>query len=184
MNNPLCQSPIPNLQSPIVLLLLVFSAALAFGEEQEKKPERAKVQSKLLINQYLEFAGDLVADAKAKGGQDLPAGKTDKEIKYAIIDATLDGLKVEGVFKVYPVEEERFKVGKFDDEGNKKRVALQIEALQAFKVELPAMTRFTIEQFKAGKLTGLKLELAVRLLDYNVNLLAELWEKMQKAKAQ
>lgn len=170
-----------NRQSSIVLLLL-FSAALALGEEPEKKPERDKINSKLLINQYLEFAGDLVADSKAKGGKDLPAGKTDKEIKYTLIDATLPGLKEEGVFKVYPVEEEQFKAGKFDDEGNKKRAALQIEALQAFKIELPDMTRFTIEQFKTGKLAGLKLELAVRLLDYNVNLLAELWEKMQQAK--
>ncbi len=87
------------------------------------------------------------------------------------------------LFRVMPQEEERLQQGKILAASG--AVAGTISRLEKAKVELPWLSQYLIEQFRAGKLSGLRLEVAARILNADdVKLMRAKPAKAEPAKQQ
>ncbi len=115
-----------------------------------------KIVSETLLKE-LQTLTNAMIDEKIKDGTPLPPNATAEQMKAQAV------AQLKPFIMVTADEEARFKKGEFDDAGNKKRMDELVKLFADLNVELPKAAVMFIEEHKSGKLSGARLELAVRL---------------------
>ncbi len=140
------------------LALLSCLAALS----AEEQPASKKVDSAVLEKEFMVFMEAVVADMKSK--EKPPPEMTDEKIKQKLNEAA-QVLKNDGLFKTTVAQEEQFKNGTFDNAANTARMQQSVKVLGELQAPFPGYVATAIEQYQTGKLNGVRLELAVRMLE-------------------
>lgn len=120
----------------------------------------ARWQSPMLI----EPMRQLIAEAIAYRSE---GRATPGEVPPQRIDSVLQAILLQhpGLFSVSTEQARRYQRGDFDDEANRRRVRSALQQFQRRELEPHTLSRYLIEQFTSGNLTGVRLELADRLLN-------------------
>ncbi|HYG74054.1 MAG TPA: hypothetical protein VEK08_03530 [Planctomycetota bacterium] len=121
--------------------------------------------SELLIKTYRKIMMEVFELMKTD--RRLPPTSTESDIN-ARIDATVENLKKTDFFKVTAEQQKKFEAGEFNDAENNERLQEMIKFLQGTKIEMPAPTVYSIQEFQAGRLKGAELEVCRRLVALNV----------------
>jgi hypothetical protein len=146
----------------LAAFLLITSAALFAGEE----PQTGKAASETLLAQAREMLNEIFANMKSE--RRLPPTITDAELA-AHVQSGLDMLKRTHSLDVTPAQEEAFKKGEFDDERNLEQLGQAVTYLKKSKTDLPAQTVYAMRHYEAKDLKGARLEMCLRLVQYNVS---------------
>lgn len=145
----------------LAAFLLISSAALFSAEE----PDTGKVASETLLVQAREMLNEIFSNMKSE--RRLPPTITDDELAKRV-QASVDMLKNTHSFDVTPAQDEAFKKGEFDDAGNLEQLGQAVTYLKKSKTDLPAQTVYAIRHYEAKDLKGARLEMCLRVVQYNV----------------
>jgi hypothetical protein len=115
-----------------------------------------KAVSDTLLKELKQVIGSMIEDAKREGVA-MPPGATVEQLETQTVAV------LKPVLLVSADEENKFKKGEFDEEGNKKRMDQFPKLFADLKAELPKVAVIFIQENKIGKLSGARLELAVRI---------------------
>ncbi len=151
-------------------LVLLCAAALRAGEAPTPS-ETGKAPSETLLTQARDMMNEIFDNMKSE--RRLPPTTTDSELA-ARVTTNIDMLKATRIFDVTPAQDEAFKKGAFDDGRNLEQLGAMIEYLQKKKIDMPAQTVYAIRHYEAKDLKGARLEMCVRVVNYNVSKLRAL----------
>ena len=146
----------------LLAALLLFSSAPLFAGEE---PETGKIASETLLAQAREMLNEIFANMKSE--RRLPPTITDAELA-AHVQSGLNMLKRTHSLDVTPAQDESFKKGDFDDERNLDQLGQAITYLKKSRTDLPAQTVYAIRHYEAKDLKGARLEMCLRVVQYNV----------------
>jgi hypothetical protein len=130
------------------------------GSSHNGESERPHKSELLIRTATVVLAQALIA--KKNAGEELPEDYRTQEFAVSVLESIR--LQYPGVFMATDVEERRFAQGKFDNRHNAKIVADAIADLSARHVPLTTMNAYLADEFLADRLSGIRLELAARLI--------------------
>jgi len=144
----------------------VLLAALGLSAGEAPVPsENGTTPSETLIAPAREMLNEIFVNMKSE--RRLPPTITDSELA-ARVNTNIDALKGMHIFDATPEQEAAFKKGAFDDKKNLEQLGSMIEFLKKSKTDLPATTVYAMRHFDAKDLKGVRLEMCVRAVNYNV----------------
>jgi len=130
------------------------------------KPIKIPASSAHLRAAFTEVLADMTVSIQRKTGA-VPPDMLKPDFVVQAFEQM--GKNFPGVFAVSAEEEARFKKGIFNDEGNLKQFKSKVGYLSNLRVQLPETSIYLVNKHKAEGLKGVELELAVRLLSAQVN---------------
>jgi hypothetical protein len=161
----------------LTAFLLITSVALFAGEKPDS--ESGKAASETLLTQAREMLNEIFENMKSE--RRLPPTITDAELAKRV-QANLDMLKSTHSFDVTPAQEEAFKKGEFDDARNLEQIGQAISDLKKSKIDLPAQSVYAMRHYEAKDLKGARLEMCLRVVQYNVTKIRSLLGDNEPAK--
>lgn len=155
----------------LVAVLVLLAAVSCSPEAPPTPPKRTAAPFVPAVEQLGEvIAGDLKKqDEKAYAQYLQETGSKDaaelgRRIGKEILLRYGDALGVE------ESKAQEFAAGKFDDDGNRKRVNASIGKFADTKATLPEVCRVAIQKVQSGEWKGIHLELTVRILEGQLKL--------------
>lgn len=149
---------------PFVLLSVAFCIALAGCQSQEKTadttPQHMHTSHLLVRAASVVLAQALIA--KKQAGEKLPDDYQSKDFAVSVLESIR--LQHPEVFMVTDAQEKAIAQGHFDDASNNKIVTDALDKLTKNHVALTTMNQYLADQFVNDKLSGIRLELAARML--------------------
>lgn len=125
--------------------------------EPAADPRRGKVKSDVLVKAFVRLWAKVgAAQSRLTGRQEPPVKLTDEMLRDMTDRST--------AFWVTPAEERRFKEGRYDEAANARKLTVAGAELERRTGEVSSVFRYFLEEHKAGRLKGVDLELAVRML--------------------
>lgn len=147
---------------------LLFGLLLAAGCGQDAAPAQARRGQEIFETPARTLAAGLVAETRAKdpaAADRLIASAGLKDDAAFVEMATRELLTRYGVvLALTDAQAADFKAGRFDDEGNRKRVKETLERFATTRLPLPDVCRYALEGARSGAASGLDLEFATRIL--------------------
>ena len=142
--------------------------------------ENGKVESDVLNRQFDEMMKAMVDHFKTSGelGKDL----SDAEIAKKALEPVVKGMKDQHYFEVSKSLEKAFAAGAFPDESNQKILNDLCSFVEGFRQEPAPAARYIMAENKAGHFKGAELEVAIRILKWNLNRLKETLQMNQQTK--
>ena len=135
-----------------------------FPEDQATHARLARaagmVRSRVLCKEILHLMADALHDPQ-NAGEKSPADAKDPEFLVRRVQE-LEELDP-GLLVVAPEQERQFAEGSLDA-STTKAVEQMVQVLKDSGVHLPALSQYLIDEFRAGKLRGVRLEVARRIL--------------------
>jgi hypothetical protein len=150
----------------VVLAALAFSVTAGCSSAPKAEECAAcatpTMQSQVLIKPM----GGVLAEAvlaQSSAGKKLPEDFKTPEYVESVIQSIQ--AQYPAAFAVTDEQEKAFEAGTFDDKANADSLGKTLEKVDQQKVHLTTVNAYLAEQFKAGKLKGVELELAARLIE-------------------
>jgi len=160
------QHPMPHQMNPRVTVVALLACLLLVGCKTDpsqtglSSTERPK-KSRLLVRTASVVLAQALIARKQAGGQ-VPDDYQSTDFVVSVLESIR--LQHPEVFMVTDSEEERFARGKFDSSQNEQTVADALERLTDQNIPLTTMNAYLADEFVEDRLSGLRLELAARLL--------------------
>ena len=154
----------PVLAAVLAVVTAGCGSAPKSGAVAETSPEM--IQSETLTKPL----GGILADAviaQEQAGKKLPEDFKTPEFVPSVIDSLR--LQYPQVFAVTAGTEKDFAAGRFDDKANTDKLGKTLDGVDQNKTRLSLVNSYLAEQFRAGKLMGVRLELATRLVQAQVD---------------
>jgi len=145
--------------------------AVLISGQSYSADDTEKSVSPVLIAEFKVVMADVFKLMKAD--RRLPHDLSDAEIKKKVDSATTAYQKLQ-IFDATAEEAKAFAAQKFDDAKNTQKLKEMLDFLKSTNIEMPTTTVYAMNQLKSGDLKGARLELCVRLVEFNVGTLKQL----------
>lgn len=153
------------MRSMVILTGLLAMLTGCEAPSSQAKPGRTTGQggtsSAVLKQAFIDVLGDALMSRKL-AGQPLPPDVMEPGFYESVYEATATQLPA--AFDVTESQEAQLSAGETNDEANRYAVQEALEQIDAQSVPLPIVSQYLAERFKTEGLSGVRLELARRLL--------------------
>jgi hypothetical protein len=140
--------------------------------------ERGTVESAVLNKQFDGMMKQLVDRLKTSG--ELGKDPSDETIAKKALEPVVKGMKDDHYFEVSKQLEKSFAAGEFQDESNQKILSDLCSFVEGFRQEPAPAAKYIMAENKAGHFKGAQLEVAIRIMKWNLNRLKETLQKNQQ----